>query len=138
MPVNRLQGNLLTLSIGSTEYAAEFSSVVLQAEDAADDVKTFGSDNSDWFMTISGITSMDAASFWRYCWTNASTDVAFVLRPKGTSGTVGADNPHFTGTVRIPERGRLPLTIDSNPRSTSSWDGIRFDLVGEPVLDVTP
>lgn len=138
MPVNRLQGNLLTLSIGATEYAAEFSSVVLQAEDAADDVKTFGSDNSDWFMTISGITSMDAASFWRYCWTNASTDVAFVLRPKGTSGTVGADNPHFTGTVRIPERGRLPLTIDSNPRSTSSWDGIRFDLVGDPVLDVTP
>ena len=135
--VSRLRGNLLTLSIGGDEYAAEFSSVVLQAEDAADDVKTFGSDNSDWYMTISGITSMDSESFWRYCWANASTDVAFVLRPAG-SGTVGADNPNFTGTVRIPERGRWPLSIDSNPRSTSSWDGIRFDIVGEPVLDVTP
>jgi hypothetical protein len=137
MPVTRLQGNLLTLSVGATEYAAEFSSVVLQSEDAADDVKTFGSDNSDWFMTISGITSLDAASFWRYCWTNASTDVAFKLRPKGNT-TEAADSPHFTGTIRIPERGRLPLSVDSNPRSTSSFDGIRFDLVGDPVLDVTP
>lgn len=132
----RLRGNLLTLSIGASEYAAEFSSVTLQSEDAADDVKTFGSDNSDWYMTISGITSMDAASFWRYCWSNASTDVAFVLRPKGNS-TESADAPHFKGTVRIPERGRLPLTIDANPRGTSSWDSIRFDIVGEPTLDAT-
>lgn len=134
--VTRLRGNLLTLSIGATEYAAEFASVTLQSEDAADDVKTFGSDNSDWFMTLSGITSLDAASFWRYCWTNASTDVAFTLRPLGNS-TEAADQPHFKGTVRIPERGRLPLSVDSNPRATSSWDGIRFDIVGDVTLDAT-
>lgn len=136
MPVTRLQGNLLTLSIGATEYSAEFASVVLQSEDAADDVKTFGSDNSDWFMTLTGIVSLDAASFWRYCWTNASTDVAFTLRPKGNA-TESADAPHFKGTVRIPERGRLPISIDSNPRSSSSFDGIRFDIIGDVTLDAT-
>jgi hypothetical protein len=136
MPVTRVRGNLLTLSIGATEYSAEFASVMLQSEDAADDVKTFGSDNSDWFMTLSGITSLDAASFWRYCWQNASTDVAFILRPLGNA-TESADAPHFKGTVRIPERGRLPIMVDSNPRSTSSWDGIRFDIIGDVTLDAT-
>lgn len=134
--VDRVTGNRLTLSIGGTEYSAEFSSVTLQSEDAADDIKTFGSDNSDWYMTISGITSIDADSFWRYCWTNASTDVAFILRPLGNS-TPTADTPHVLGTVRIPERGRLPLSVDANPRSSSSWDSIRFDLVGEPTLDLS-
>lgn len=136
MPVTRLQGNLLTLSIGATEYSAEFASVMLQSEDAADDVKTFGSDNSDWFMTLTGITSLDATSFWRYCWQNASTDVAFILRPLGNA-TESSNQPHFKGTVRIPERGRLPIMVDSNPRSSSSFDGIRFDIIGDVTLDAT-
>lgn len=131
--VTRLKGNVLTLSINGTAYTAEFSSVDLQSEEAADDVKTFGSDNSDWFMTLTGITSLDANSFWRYCWTNASTEVDYVLRPLGNT-TPDADNPHFEGTVRIPERGRLPLSVDANPRSTSSWEGIRFDLTDEPTI----
>ena len=136
MPVSRLAGNLLTLSVGGVEYSAEFASVMIQSEPAADDVKTFGSDNSDWFMTLTGIVSLDSAAFWRYCWTSASTDVAFILRPLGNA-VATATQPHFTGTVRIPEKGRLPVSIDSNPRSTTSFDGIRFDIVGDVTLKVS-
>jgi hypothetical protein len=133
--VNRIRGNALTLKVGSTEVAGEFNSVVLQSEEASGDIRTFGGSASDWYFTITGIQSLDSTSFWHYCWSNPLAEVSYVFRPLGGASSVGAEDAGvFTGTLIIPERGRLPIGGAADPRSTFSWDGIRFDCVEEPTL----
>lgn len=134
--VTRIRGNALTIKVGSTEVAGEFSSVILQSEEASGDVRTFGGEASDWYFTISGVQSLDAASFWRYCWDNSLEEVSYTFRPLGGTATAGtADAPIFEGTLIIPERGRLPLGGAADPRATYSFDSVRFDCTGEPTLD---
>lgn len=139
MTSTRLRGKALTLKIGSTEVVGDFNSVVLQSEDAADDVSVFGSTASDFFIQATGIQSTDDDSFQMFCWDNPEAEVTFYFRPQGgTSTTASAvDAPVWTGTIIIPARGRLAVGGEANPRGSWTWEA-RFDIVGEPTILATP
>lgn len=130
----RLRGNALTLKIGSNEVSGQFNSVVLQGEDAADDIATFGTTATDFFFQITGIQSLDNDSFHMFCWDNAESEVSFIFRPLGGTGTTGTEDARiFTGTLIIPPKGRLAIGGEANPRGTWSWEA-RFDVVGTPAV----
>jgi hypothetical protein len=130
--VNRVKANQITITVDGDDYSADLSSIMLQSEDAATDVTTFADatdgGSSDWFIEMSGITSTDLASFWRVCWLNPGDTFPFVL----TSSSALAST--FTGYVRIPAQGRLPFGGDASADGTFSWSGVRFEVVGVPVL----
>lgn len=137
----RIKANALLLSIDGTDYWADFSSVMMQSEDASADVNTFfdsaNGGRRDFYLTVSGVQSTEAASFWRAMWADAGSEVAFIYAPHGNA-TASADKPHFTGTVRIPAKGAFALGGDSSPDGTFSFDGVRMDIVGDVTLDTTP
>lgn len=128
--VNRVKANSITITVDSVEFTASLSSIMLQSEDAATDVTTFADATdggaSDWFIEMSGVTSMDASGFFMKCWAKAGDEVPFVLET--TSATAG----EFTGTLRIPAKGRIPFGGEASADGTFSWSGIRFEVVGEP------
>ena len=142
MPTStRIKANALTLTIDSVEYTADFSSVVLQSEEASADVTTFydasvTGGRRDFYFTVAGVQSTETTSFWRAMWDDAGTEVPFIFAPNG--GVAGANTPHFTGTVRLPARGALMLGGDASPDGTFAFDGVRMDIVGDITLDVTP
>lgn len=141
MPTStRIKANALTLTIDGVDYAADFSSVVMQSEDASADVTTFYDaalgGRRDFYFTVAGVQSTEAASFWREMWDNAGSEVAFIYAPNG--GVAGANTPHFTGTVRLPPQGALMLGGDASPDGTFAFDGVRMDIVGDVTLDTTP
>jgi hypothetical protein len=137
----RIKANALLLSIDGTDYWADFSSVVMQSEDASADVTTFYDASlggrRDFYFTVSGVQSTEAASFWRAMWADAGTEVAFIYAPHGNAAAA-SDKPHFTGTVRIPAKGAFQLGGDASPDGTFSFDGVRMDIVGDVTLDTTP
>jgi hypothetical protein len=137
----RIKANALLLSIDGTDYWADFSSVVMQSEDASADVTTFYDASlggrRDFYFTVSGVQSVEAASFWRAMWADAGSEVAFVYAPKGNA-TAGADAPHFTGQVRIPAKGAFQLGGEASADGTFAFDGVRMDIVGDVTLDTTP
>ena len=130
--VNRVKANSITITVDGDDYTADLSSIMLQSEEASSDVTTFADatagGSSDWFIEMSGITSTDLASFWRTCWNNPGDEVPFVL----TSSTALAST--FTGTLRICAQGRLPFGGEASADGTFSWSGVRFEVVGAPVL----
>jgi len=136
----RIKANALLLSIDGTDYWADFSSVTMQSEDASADVNTFYDASlggrRDFYFTVSGVQSVEAASFWRAMWADSGSEVAFIYAPKGNA-TAGADAPHFTGTVRIPAKGAFMLGGDASADGTFSFDGVRMDIVGDVTLDTT-
>jgi hypothetical protein len=137
----RIKANALLLSIGGVDYWADFSSVVLQSEDASADTNTFYDSASggrrDFYLTVGGVQSTEATSFWRAMWTGAGTEVAFIYAPHGNA-TESADKPHFKGTVRLPAKGALQLGGESSADGTFAFDGVRMDIVGDVTLDATP
>ena len=137
----RIKANALLLSIDGTDYWADFSSVVMQSEDASADVTTFYDASlggrRDFYFTVSGVQSVEAASFWRAMWADAGSEVAFIYAPKGNA-TAGADAPHFTGQVRIPAKGAFQLGGEASADGTFAFDGVRMDIVGDVTLDTTP
>jgi len=137
----RIKANALLLSIDGTDYYADFSSVVLQSEDASTDVTTFYDaalgGRRDFYFTVSGVQSTEATSFWRSMWDNAGDEVAFIYAPNGNA-TASASEPHFTGTVRLPPQGALQLGGEASADGTFAFDGVRMDIVGDVTLDTTP
>lgn len=140
----RIKANALSLKIAGTDYWADLSSVMLQSEEAASDVNTFYDASlggrRDWFFTVSGVQSTQddaSTSFWRAMWAAAGTEVAFIYAPHGNA-TPSVDQPHFTGTVRIPAKGSFMLGGEASADGTFSFDGVRMDVVGEVTLDETP
>lgn len=137
----RIKANSLKLTIDGNDYWSDFSSVVMQSEDASADVTTFYDASiggrRDFYFTVSGVQSVEAASFWRAMWADAGSEVAFVYAPKGNA-TAGADAPHFTGTVRIPAKGAFQLGGEASADGTFAFDGVRMDIVGDVTLDTTP
>ena len=137
----RIKANALKLTIDGTDYWADFSSVMMQSEEAASDVTTFYDASlggrRDFFFTVSGVQSTETTSFWRAMWDDAGTEVAFIYAPHGNA-TPSANQPHFTGTVRLPPQGAIMLGGEASPDGTFSFDGVRMDIVGDVTLDVTP
>lgn len=137
----RIKANALKLTIDGDDYWADLSSVVMQSEEAATDVTTFASaadgGSRDWFFTVSGIQSTDSTSFWMAMWDNPGDEVSFIYAPHGNA-SASSTQPHFTGTVRLPARGSFVLGGEASSDGTFSFDGVRMDIVGEPVKDTTP
>ena len=137
----RIKANALQLTIDSIDFWADFSSVVMQSEDASSDVTTFYDASlggrRDFYFTVSGVQSTVSTSFWHHCWDNAGEEVAFIYAPHGNA-TASASQPHFTGTVRIPPKGAFQLGGDASPDGTFAFDGVRMDIVGDVTLDTTP
>lgn len=136
----RIKANALKFTIDGTDYWSDFSSVMLQSEDAAADVNTFYDASlggrRDWFFTVSGVQSTDTASLWMAMWNNAGEEVLFVYAPHGNA-TESSTQPHFKGTLRIPARGAFAIGGDASADGTFSFDGVRMDVVGEVTLDAT-
>jgi hypothetical protein len=137
----RIKANALKLSIGGTDYWADFSSVSLQSEDASSDVNTFYDASlggrRDWFFTVSGVQSTESTSFWMAAWDDAGSEVAFIYAPHGNA-SASSSQPHFTGTLRIPAKGAFVIGGDASSDGTFSFDGVRMDVVGDVTLDTTP
>lgn len=133
--VNRVKANSITITVDTDDYTADLSSIMLQSEDAATDVTTFAdaaAGASDWFIEMSGVTSTDATSFFMACWNNPGDEVPFTLET--TAATAG----EFSGTLRIPAKGRIGFGGDASADGTFSWSGIRFQVVGEPTWTPAP
>lgn len=137
----RIKANALKLTIDSVDYWADLSSVTMQSEDAASDVTTFADaatgNSRDWYFTVSGIQSTASTSFWMAMWDNPGDEVAFIYAPHGNA-SASSTQPHFTGTVRLPARGSFVLGGEASADGTFSFDGVRMDIIGEPVKDTTP
>jgi hypothetical protein len=137
----RIKANALQLTIDGVDYWADFSSVVMQSEDASADVNTFYDASlggrRDFYFTVSGVQSTESTSFWRAMWTGAGSEETFIYAPHGNAAA-SADKPHFTGTVRLPARGAFQLGGEASADGTFAFDGVRMDIVGDVTLDVTP
>jgi hypothetical protein len=137
----RIKANALHFEIDGDDYWADFSAVSFQSEDAAAEVTTFydasqGGGKRDFYFTVSGVQSTATGSFWKAMWDAAGDEVAFVYAPHGND-VASATEPHITGTVRIPAKGSFILGGEASSDGTFSFDGVRMDVVGEPVYDVT-
>lgn len=132
-PSRKIKGNKLLLEIDGVNHWCDATSVVLEHEDAEDDVTTFcevdAGGSKQWFFTIELIASMQESSFWRTLWANSGETVPYVYSPEGTE-TPTTDSPHFTGELII---GAKP-TIGGEAGSTQVTE-VRLDCTGEPTLD---
>lgn len=108
--IPRVVARNITFKIGSTSYAPEVNMVSLTLGDAPGGIQTFSECRvqGEWALQLDGYVSQDADSLYRLLWTSFGTEVAFEINPGG--GTVGADNPSFTGTVIVNELPPLELT----------------------------
>jgi hypothetical protein len=131
----RIIGTALALSFGGTDYWADASSVKLENEDSPADVTTFADaaagGSKRYYFTISAIQSMQTTSFWRYLWANVGNTVAYRYAPHGNA-TATADQPHFTGTVKI--LARPVVGGDAGLETNFSFD-VRLDCKQDPTLD---
>lgn len=128
----RIKGRQLMLSIGTppVEVWADTTSVVLDREEADDDVVTFADaaagDVQQEYIEIAGIQSTDPTSLWAYCWDNSGQDVAFTYAPHGNA-TPSTTQPHFVGTCTI---GPKPTIGGEAGRTTTFTFETRWDVVG--------
>lgn len=128
----KFKGKGLSLTIDSIEYRVDASSVLMDFEDADNDVVTFADlDNGgdkQWFFAISAVSDYATNSLWSYIWDNSGDDdIAFVFKPYGNS-TASATQPHFTGTLTIGDRPAVGGEADS----TFTFE-TRFDIDGTPL-----
>jgi hypothetical protein len=132
----RITGKNLSLKFGTLEVKSESGEFILDNEEADGGYTTFADAASggarQWFINMTLLTATDSTSFWRFLWDNTGQEVTFTFAPHGNT-TVTADQPIFTGTAVV---GAKPAIGGS---AGEDWTlEYRLDLVGEPVMDVTP
>jgi len=100
----------ITLTIDGVDYAPQVNMVELTLGDAPGGVQAFTEVRPDgeWAMQIDAYYSQDAGSLNRILFDEFGQELAFVINPGG--GTIGADNPAYTGTVIVNELPPLSLT----------------------------
>lgn len=134
--VNRVKANSITITVDGDDYTADLSEIMLQSEEASTDVTSFfdakNGGASDWFIEMAGVTSTELSSFFMVCWNNPGDEVPFTLE------TTSSDAGEFSGTLRIPAKGRIPFGGSASADGTFSWSGIRFEVVGEPTWTAAP
>ncbi len=108
--VPRVVARNITFKIGSTSYAPEVNMVSLTLGDTPGGIQTFSEVRvqGEWALQIDGYMSQKSGSLYQFLWANFGTEVAFEINPGG--GTVGADNPKYSGTLIINELPPLELT----------------------------
>ncbi|WP_140448153.1 hypothetical protein [Curtobacterium flaccumfaciens] len=129
-----MAGAKLSLLIGTTEYSADLTNVLMSWDDADSGTVTFAdaAAGGKFQATLAGtaIQSTTATSFWTYAWLNVGTTVAFKLAPNGNTAA-SADAPLFTGNVKI---GKRP---DLGGDAQISGDDWTFDFEWTVIGDVT-
>lgn len=131
----RIKGSALKLTIGNTDYWADFISAVLENEEADTGATTFADAQAggarQYFFTLNAIQSTDATSFWSYVWANTGEIVSYTYAPHGNT-TATANEPHFTGTVKVPPKPSIGGEAGTNVEYTFE---VRMDCQEEPTLD---
>lgn len=107
----RMRGDeLLTFKVGTTDFVGDCTSAKLTWDDADSGTVTFADAAAggafQGTLAGSGVQSTDSASFWAWAWDNVGKLVPFIFAPHGNA-TPSADQPHFTGTVKIGKRPDL-------------------------------
>ena len=108
--VPRVVARNITFKIGANSYTPEVNMVSLTLGETPGGIQTFSEVRvqGEWALQIDGYTSQTAASLYQILWANFGTEMTFEINPGG--GTVGANNPKYTGTVIINELPPLELT----------------------------
>ena len=127
----RNMGKDIVLKVAGTDYKLDCKKVRLDNEEA--EVVTFGTAGArQWFFEIEAVEDTASGSLWSYLWSNAGSDVAFVFAPNGNA-IEAADKPHFTGTLTLgPKPG-----VGGEAGSSFTFE-TRWNVIGEPVRDITP
>lgn len=130
----RLAGATLSLTIGGTEYMADITNYSLEWDDADSGTITFAdaASGGKFQATLKGsaIQSTTSTSLWTYAWLNTGVTAAFKLAPNGNT-TASADNPIFSGNVKI---GARPSLGGDAQISGDDWS---FDFEWTVIGDVT-
>lgn len=108
----------ITLTIDGDDYSPQVNMVELTLGDAPGGVQTFSEvrPHGEWSIQLDGFYSQDAGSLNRILFDNFGAELPFVVNPGG--GTIGADNPAYTGTLIVNELP--PLSLTSNEEMTFS------------------
>ena len=116
--VPRVVARNITFKIGSTSYTPEVNMVELTLGDTPGGIQTFSEVRvqGEWAMQIDGYFSQESSSLYQLLWANFGTEVAFEINPGG--GTVGVDNPKYTGTLIFNELP--PISMTSNEEMSFS------------------
>ena len=134
MPVTRISGTGLTLTLAGTSYYAECVSCVLENEDAPAAVTTFADaavgGARQFYFSIEAIQSPDTASLWNKIWTSTGSIVAYTFAPTGNA-TASTNNPVFSGTVKIPVKPSIGGTASATGQYTFTT---RLDCQQEPTI----
>lgn len=122
MPTNRIKGRSLVFKLATVDYAADVTTISLEAEEADSDVTTFADaaagGATDWYFRGEAVQSQDTASLHQYLWNNNGlATVAYVYAPNGNA-TPTTTKPHYTGTVTL---GRKP-SIGGDADSTWTFE----------------
>lgn len=135
MGSTRIKGSALSLTFGGTDFWADVSAVTLENDEAESGVITFADAANiglrQYKIKGSAIQSLQTTSFWRYVWDNSGSVVAFRYAPAGNT-TPSADQPHFTGTVRIGAKPTVGGEAGANTEFTFDFE---WDVQGQPTLD---
>lgn len=137
-PSTRIKGRQLSLKIGTpaVDVWADTTSVVLDREEAEDDVVTFHDASQPGgamqeFLQITAIQSTDPDSLWSYIWEHTGEEIPFTFAPHGNE-TPSATQPHLLGTCRI---GPRPAIGGEAGRNNTYTFETRWDVVGTTTLD---
>ena len=108
--IPRVIARNITLTLDGTDYAPQVNMVELTLGDAPGGVQAFTEVRPDgeWAMSIEAYYSQDADSLNRLLFSHFGQEITFVINPGG--GTIGTDNPAYTGTLIVNELPPLSLT----------------------------
>lgn len=106
----RVVARNITLTIDGVDYAPQVNMVELTLGDAPGGTQSFTEvrPHGEWAMQIDAFYSQDAGSLNRILFDNFGEELSFIVNPGG--GTIGADNPAYTGTLIVNELPPLSLT----------------------------
>lgn len=135
----RVRGNInpiLTFKIGAgtaTSFSDDIKRVALTSDDKDDSDITFYEASlglaKDYTLELTAVLSFATASFYRYLWTNAGTDVLVTYGPLGNA-TPSTSQPHFQFTVTL---ARADFEIEASLGAA----GAEFDIELVGKSDVT-
>ena len=108
--IPRVIARNITLTINGVDYAPQVNMIELTLGDAPGGVQAFTEVRPDgeWAMQIDAYYSQDGDSLNRLLFTQFGAEIPFIINPGG--GTIGADNPAYTGTLIVNELPPLSLT----------------------------
>lgn len=128
--------SVFSLKVGTNDWVEDIVSFELTSDDAEQDSMTFAEYNAGtnrvWTLTVTAAwDGGSAGSLHDYLWTNAGSTAVFEVQP--SSGTVSANTPKYTGSVRIPYRP--DISVEAGTASTFDYE---FEVVGTPNKVISP